>query len=1016
MKEDLRDAILIWRAAVVALLMLMLPLAQVQGDVSATRPAIPLTSPAQYECRFTEEAITIDGKADEPAWKTARVIDQFRIPGKEGGAATPRTWTHARLLWDRQYLYYFAEMQDVDLYADVTEHNGKLWDNDVFELFFKPAEDKPAYYEFQVNAANATLELFLPSRGAGGYQRFRDQYPFEMKTAVKLRGTLNHWQDVDEGWSVEGRIRWQDLMPTGGRPNADDVWKFALCRFDYSTGLEAPELSSSAPLTEASFHRYEDYSSLKFVGPSRQTAGSGESGSRWTNSRVVGSPDPAPPYRPVRAFEKLKVFQPIYVAPEPGTENLLLIQHLGSWAGPSKISRFKNDPSASELQPLLELDYLVYGLTFHPDFANNRYVYLFSNGPVNASVKRDRVSRFTMARSGPSGFEPGSEKVILEWDSDGHNGGDLAFGPDGYLYFAAGDGTADSDKNLRGQNIGELTSAMIRIDVDHPSGGRSYSIPKDNPFVDHPGARPEIWAYGFRNPWRLSFDAQTGGLWVGQNGQDLWEQAYLVRRGENYGWSVYEGSHPFNLSRQRGPTPIVPPAIEHPHSQFRSLTGGVVYYGDKLPDLRGMYVYGDWSTGQIWGARHDGTRVTWNQRLADTTLQIVCFRVDQHGDLLVVDHGGAIYKLEASPAAPSTQPAFPRKLSETGLFKSVKDHVPDQSLIPYSVNSPLWSDGAAKERFIALPGDSKIEMTPSRGWNFEDGAVLVKTFSLDMREGDASSRRRIETRLLTRQSGQWHGYTYLWNDGQSDADLVGADGVDKDYLIRETGGGQHRQTWHYPSRTECMVCHSRAANWVLGLTTLQMNKVHDYGAFAENQLRVLERRGVLKVDYLSAARSSLKTEALGRGMSDEKADKWLEELASARTARPPKSSSLLIEPPENLPRLPDPYDASLDLTTRARSYLHANCAQCHIKEGGGNALIDLEFTTSATNMRALDALPVHETFGLPDPRLIAPGHPERSVLLYRLAHRGTGQMPPLATSVPDERAVKLMTEWIAQMK
>src|SRR5205823_3019051 len=195
---------------------------------------------------------------------------------------------------------------------------------------------------------------------------------------------------------------------------------------------------------------------------------------------------------------------------------------------------------------------------------------------------------------------------------------------------------------------------------DHPNEGRAYSIPKDNPFYGQQGVRWETWAYGLRNPWRIAVDAKTGHVWVGQNGQDLWEQAYWVRKGDNYGWSVYEGSHPFYPNRKLGPTPHVKPTVEHHHSEARSLTGGVVYHGDKFAELRGAYVYGDYSTGKIWGVRHDGTRVVWHKELADSRLQITGFALDPRGELLICDHRGksGFYTFEPTPTdlPPSTSP------------------------------------------------------------------------------------------------------------------------------------------------------------------------------------------------------------------------------------------------------------------------------------------------------------------------------------------------------------------------
>jgi hypothetical protein len=218
----------------------------------------------QAECRWTAGPIRIDGKLDEPAWQQAPLLQDFAAFWQD---RTAKSATRARLLWDDQHLYFAADMDDSDLYADVKEHNGKTWENDVFELFFKPSADQLTYYEFQVNALNTQLELFLPSRGSGGYRRFAPTTKFGMESAVALRGTLNDWKDKDQGWTVEGRIPWSAFQASGGRPAPETRWRFALCRYDYSTAFDRPDLSSTAPLTQPDFHRYEDYGELTFVKP-----------------------------------------------------------------------------------------------------------------------------------------------------------------------------------------------------------------------------------------------------------------------------------------------------------------------------------------------------------------------------------------------------------------------------------------------------------------------------------------------------------------------------------------------------------------------------------------------------------------------------------------------------------------------------------------------------------------------------------------------------------------------------
>ncbi len=777
----------------------------------------------------------------------------------------------------------------------------------------------------------------------------------------------------------------------------------------------------------------------------------------WTHSHVVGSPNPPPPYQVKRAFPKLTFNQPLCVITEPGSGDLLVTSHDGGYEGPGHVVRLKNQADADKTEPFLNINRIVYGFAFHPNYAKNHYLYVGSNGPDGGKDKKDRVSRFTVESKPPYRCDPKSELVILEWESDGHNGGDVGFGPDGFLYVTSGDGTSDSDGNLRGQDLTHLTAKVLRVDVDHPADGKPYSVPKDNPFVDRKNVCPETWAYGLRNPWRMTFDRKTGRLWVGQNGQDLWEQVYVIHKGDNCGWSVNEGSHPFQPDRAQGPDPIVMPAVDHHHYVFRALTGGVVYYGKKYPDLDGAYIYGDYSTGAIWAARHDGTKTLSDVPLADSRLQIVGFGIDPDGELLIVDHMPAVcIMLEPTPKE-QPRPPFPTKLSETGLFTSVKGHQVDPGLIPYDVNAPLWSDGATKERFIALPGDGQIEFTTSRGWNFPEEAVLVKTFSLEITEGNASTRRRIETRLLTKQNGQWQGYSYLWNDAQTDADLVPAAGIDRVYDVRDADkpGASRKQTWHYPSRAECMVCHSRAANWVLGLTTMQMNKVHDYGGVRDEQLRTLEHIGVFKVSWLEQI-EELKRRGggwldRGRVLSDvgaamitlprsvapspawgvlddagrtldqlnervhSKAPDPLKPLTDWLTKKP-QYSTVLPKRPTEYPRLANFTDAKAKLDIRARSYLQANCAQCHVAAGGGNSLMDLEFTTPKKEAHLYGAHPQHQTFGIADPLLIAPGEPDRSVLLQRVSRRGPNQMPPMASSVVDEEAVRMLREWIAGMK
>jgi uncharacterized repeat protein (TIGR03806 family) len=695
----------------------------------------------------------------------------------------------------------------------------------------------------------------------------------------------------------------------------------------------------------------------------------------WNDSRVVGSPDPPAPYKVVRAFPMLAVKQPLSLSPEPGTRRLFILEHLTNREGPGRLVAIPDDQDAAQAETMLEIDGLAYGLAFHPDYEHNGYLYIGLNGPLRGRNKATQVNRYTVDRRPPHGVNAGSKVVVIEWPSDGHNGGDLAFGNDGMLYVSSGDGSSDSDANLTGQTLGDLLGAVLRIDVDHPETGRNFGVPGDNPFVDRPGARPEIWAYGLRNPWRLSYDRESGQLWVGNNGQDLWEQVYLIRKGANYGWSVSEGSHVFHAGRQAGPDLISPPTAEHHHSEARSLTGGQVYRGTRLPGLVGAYLYGDWSTGRVWGINHDGTRVQWHRELVDTPFNITGFGTDHAGELYVIDEASGFYRLEPTTEADRPSLPFPTRLSETGVFAAVADHRPHPAAIPFSVNAPQWADGATIERFAALPGLDRIEQKPQLNaggaWTLPDGSVLVQTLSLDLID-DAGKpiRKRVETRLLVRQQGEWAGYSYRWNAASTDAELVPAAGaaIEVDVADPTASGGRREQVWRLPARTECLVCHSRAAGFALGFSPLQLDRDHDYGGTVDNQLRRFEQIGVFQ--------GSLPRRAPGR------------------------------------PRLVNLEDPGATLEARIKSYLHVNCSTCHVKEGGGNARMELGLTTPLRRMQLIDEVPLHDRFGISDARLVAPGAPERSILYQRISHRGTGQMPPLVSTEIDRKAVELIGHWI----
>jgi len=682
----------------------------------------------------------------------------------------------------------------------------------------------------------------------------------------------------------------------------------------------------------------------------------------WTTSKLIGSPDPPRKYRLVRAFPQVQFKEPVYIAQDPLSDRFMVAEYANGL-----IYSFKPGDPSGKKDLFLDMKRGITAFSFHPKYKENGYVFVFSHlDPKIKAKQQSRVSRFQLQPgSDPPKVKPDSETIIVEWPASGHNGGEAIIGPDGYLYITTGDGTSGSDRNETGQNLTDLLAVMMRLDVDRPSEGRQYSIPKDNPFINVPGARPEIWAYGFRNPWRFSFDPRTGQPWVGDVGQDIWEMIELVSKGSNHGWSAREGTHLFHTNAKRGPTPFVDPVVEHHHTEARSITGGYVYQGAKFPELRDVYLYGDYQYGKMWGFRYDhkNRKVTSHEEIADTTVKMASFGLGRDGSFYAVDYDrGFIFELDRNPPVQQRAP-FPRKLSETGLFTNVAKHEMAPGVIPYSINAAFWSDGAHKERFFAMPGATTIKFSESKPWEFDDGAVTVKSFTLDLEEGNPASRKRIETRVVVKQDDRWVGYTYLWNDKQTDADLVGAAGMDKTYTVKERSGKTRKQVWHYPSRNECMFCHSRAAGFVLGINTAQMNR--------DNQLSTLSKMGMFKTP-----------------------------LTKAENA---------------YPAYPDPFLSGADLADRAKTWLHVNCAMCHVSDGGGNSMIELGYRTPLSRSHAVNEAPMHDTFNIKDAKLIAPGDAQRSIIFHRINLRGSGQMPPTSSNRIDEAGARLIREWIDQM-
>jgi len=282
------------------------------------------------------------------------------------------------------------------------------------------------------------------------------------------------------------------------------------------------------------------------------------------------------------------------------------------------------------------------GLALAPDFATSGVFYVYYSAAV---PRRSVLSRFESA--GNAGI-PESETVILEVEQPfaNHNGGQIAFGPDGYLYIGLGDGGSARDPQGNGQNLETLLGSILRIDVS--GGGAGYTVPPDNPFVGQGSARGEIWAHGLRNPWRFSFDGATGELWVGDVGQNTREEIDLVVAGGNYGWSVMEGFDCLDGGSSCDQDGLLPPVTDYDNGAGDcSVTGGFVYRGSGIPALQGAYVYADYCSGKIWALRYDGAEVTEQQQIAQAPFPVSTFAQGDDYEVYVLDHSGSggIYRL-----------------------------------------------------------------------------------------------------------------------------------------------------------------------------------------------------------------------------------------------------------------------------------------------------------------------------------------------------------------------------------
>ncbi len=668
-----------------------------------------------------------------------------------------------------------------------------------------------------------------------------------------------------------------------------------------------------------------------------------------------------------RAFPLVFFPQVLQVAAPPdGSGRLVAVMKGGT------VDIFTPDPdlTAPDLTRFLDLSARVettaecglLGLAFHPEFATNGLVYVhYVSIADEGGPRRSVISRFTVGAD-PDVLDPASEEVLLEVEklSFFHAGGTVAFGPDGMLYASIGD---DIQYN-EAQSLENLYGTVVRLTPDG-------DIPADNPFVDVPGARGEIWAYGFRNPWRFSFDPPTGDLWLGDVGEDDMEEINVVVPGGNYGWPIFEGTlenlNPGGLPFADFEAPVF--TYTHPEGQARAVTGGFVYRGHAMPSLRGAYVFADFITGDVTALLWDGEQVTYSAVVAATGVNISSFGLDADGELLACDLGGHVLRFEE--AQPPETPVLPQLLSETGIFADLATLEPAPGLIPYEVISPLWSDGAAKLRWIALPGTSQIQFSPDGNWTFPDGSVFVKHFSL---ETVAEEDLRLETRVMWLENRAWQAITYRWNEEQTDAVLLS--GQETLEVTVPTADGPLTFDWVFPSPASCFDCHTAPAGRALGVSTQQLNRTFPYPTVQDNQIRAWNNIGLFSEDVWPS------------GTPD-----WF--------------------------TLVDPADPTAPLSGRARSYLLANCAHCHMPDTQYFNLFGIDMDARAnihlSEAGMIDADPLYVPPGLGlsgQAKRVTPFDKEDSVLYARMLDLGFFRMPWIGSKRLDPLGLEVIGDWI----
>ncbi len=683
----------------------------------------------------------------------------------------------------------------------------------------------------------------------------------------------------------------------------------------------------------------------------------------------------------VVAFTNLLFTNSVGLTSVPGTDELCV------WEREGRVWTFQNSSGTAEKKLVLDIsnqcqgwdDSGLLGIAFHPGFATNHFIFVYytwvkpgtvAGSPTSRPVPNlpdtyhDRLERYTLDANGIA--MPDSVKVFVDLTNQTvwHHGGGMFFHPaNGFLYWTDGDNSVGDNDQIINKS---LYSGVFRVDVDcrggsvshapprQPTGGftANYFIPNDNPFVvgqasrlsdsmpEHTGETPvplppleEFFCLGLRSPHRMTYDAPSGRIFIGDVGESSREEIDVIEPGEsglNFQWNRCEG----NLGKMTEPFIGISrgPVLDYPHSDGRAIIGGYVYRGREFArDLGGKYIFGDNVMRTVWALDETATPVektllcvmpkgTGPNAGTDYT-GLSSFGTDADGELYFCQMssiGGRIYKLQRGGPPPPTK-IMPKLISETGVFADLTNLAPADFLIPYTVNSPLWSDGAVKTRWFTLPTNTVIGFSANSEWTFPAGSVFVKHFDLPVDEADPKILRRLETRILVRDTnGYVYGASYKWRADNCDADLVTA-GITEPIEIK-TSSGTRTQNWFFPGKQDCLTCHTPASGGVLGLKTRQLNGDFKYpGGVTANQLETLGHVGIFDDAF-----------------EDRKIFHY--------------------------PRLFNITNGAAALQLRVRSYLDANCSMCH-RPGGASAFFDARFETPLKQQNLVNG-PVANQLGI----------------------------------------------------